>query len=211
MPKTASVSLVEPVQITVLGAGSVRCATPIVASLASYFGEKPIEVALYDPDEERLDLFSRLAKVCCTIVDNRFPMKITTDPEEALAGAEIAVLGLDENGAKVYQRAAGRIGKKDPMDSDLFSAAVEEILAHFSPEGDLLSLLEPNIRIPRSTYYRLEWPSDLSAEERASLPHQVLRWIRGDEYPFDLIERHGRSPLKAWLDDRSCAQLVSEV
>ncbi|MFQ3586579.1 MAG: hypothetical protein SNJ74_02015 [Fimbriimonadaceae bacterium] len=203
--------MVEPIQITVLGAGSVRCATPVVATLATYFGEKPIEVALYDPDEERLDLFARLAKVCCTVADNRYPIRITTEAEEALEGAHIAILGLDDNGARVYQRAAGRIGKKDPIDSDLFAETVAEILAFLRPDGELLSLLRPSVRIPRPTYYRLDWPPEPSPEERAGLPHQVLRWIRGDEYPHELMRRHERSPLKAWLDDRSGALLVSEV
>lgn len=201
----------EPIQITVLGAGSVRCATPVVATLASYFGERPIEVALYDPDEERLDLFARLAKVCCTVSDNRYPIRITTEADEALEGAHIAILCLDDNGAQVYQRAAGRLGKQDPIDSDLFADALSEILGFLQPDAELLSLLDPGIRIPKPTYYRLDWPPEPSPEERAALPHQVLRWIKGDEYPHDLMRFYERSPLKAWLDDRSGALLVSEV
>lgn len=39
--------------------------------------------------------------------------------------------------------------------------------------------------------------------------HQILRWVRSDEYPFEWLSRHENTPLKAWLDSYTQARIES--
>jgi hypothetical protein len=56
----------------------------------------------------------------------------------------------------------------------------------------------------------LDWPSDEESLDYV-IAHQVLRWLNGEELVRDLVARYERSPLKAWLDDPSTAELVTRV
>lgn len=71
------------------------------------------------------------------------------------------------------------------------------------------SMLEPSVRIlnltrglelpagVESTY--LDWPPAMTDAERAIRPHQILRFIKGDERIEDLIVGAEASPLMNWL------------
>jgi hypothetical protein len=43
---------------------------------------------------------------------------------------------------------------------------------------------------------------------RAALPHQILRYINGEEYLHEFLRQWDHAPLRAWLDDPSTAELV---
>ena len=206
-------------KLAILGAGSVRCTPPVVAALATYFGERPLEVRLYDSDAERLDLFSRFAQTCFLLMKATHELTSHLDPAEALEGVDRVVLQVGTNCAKKYLRARGKLDllpsenhnepqgslQKDGYrpqahDSAVIQSALDLILEYVPNDADVLSLQDPEIVLP-GAFRHADWPVDLSLDERVALPHQVLRWIHGEEYPHDLIGLSERSPLKAWLDD----------
>lgn len=43
----------------------------------------------------------------------------------------------------------------------------------------------------------IRWPK---AEDLGFWPHQVLRWVRGDEYAFTLLADHEDSPIPSWIE-----------
>jgi len=55
-----------------------------------------------------------------------------------------------------------------------------------------------------------DWVSTPVAPETYQAFHQVLRWIRSDEHPFEWLARHQDTPLKAWLDRFTEERIESE-
>lgn len=171
-------------KLVVLGAGNLRCSPAVIGSLGSYYGERPLEVWLFDSREERLDLFDRLARVAFedTTVEHR--LLATTDLKEALDGADIVILALEAS------------EDVSPLAGDI-------------PDGArVLSLLPFECALPLPSYYRLEWPAPPTEAEERAIKFQVLRWIHREESVWGLTEPFERSPLKQWLDDPSTAELA---
>jgi len=195
-------------RLAILGAASLRCGPPIVGTLASYFGERPLEIRMYDADAERVDLFDRLARLCFMSSYSPHQLITTSDPEEALDGADAIVLALDANCARKYLRSTSSRGLADIGDLGMVEQAVAYLIGAVPQSTPILSLLGPEILVPRSTYRRLEWPEDPAAEETFQLPFQILRWINKEEPVTDLLINHEQTPFKAWLDDPRLAELV---
>jgi hypothetical protein len=194
------------INLAVLGAGSVRCTAPLVSALATYYGERPLEIRLYDEDEERLDLFDRFARYCFRFTNAHHEVRLRPDPVEALEGAERVILQVGPNCARKRLKARGASFRGDNREA--VEAALEDLVA-LIPEGALVvSLLPPDVRVPLEHFYRLGWPGELSLPERTALPHTILRVLNGEEYPVDWIRGEERSPLKAWLDDPETAEVV---
>jgi hypothetical protein len=198
-------------RLAILGAGSVRCTPAVVASLATYFGERPLEIRMFDADLERLDLFDRFARVCFLMTRSVHTLISTTDAAEACLDADRVILQVGENCARKYLKERHRMGIADLGAAAMIEQAVEELLGGVSPEAEVLSLQRGDILVPRDHYYRLNWLGEPTASDRAALPHQVLRWIRGEDYTHELLREHERSPLKSWLDDVSTAQATTVV
>lgn len=197
-------------RLAILGGGSVRCSPAVVASLATYFGERPLEIRMYDADLERLDLFDRLARTCFMITKNGHTLISTTDTQEALADADRIVMQVGENCARKYLKERYRMGIAD-LDADaMIEQAVEEMLAAVPQDVDVLSLQGPGIAIPRVHYCRANWPPEPTASQRQALPHQALRWIRGEDYTHDLLRENEQSPLKRWLNDPTSVEHVEQ-
>lgn len=190
----------DPLRVALIGMGSTRCGAPIIGSLATYFGERVLELALYDADAERLDLYERLARVCFRIHDCTHSLRAAETAEEALEDAARVVVSVGPNCAAKYLRlrkaeAAGRDR------TELVAKAVAGMLEGL-PEGvPVLSLMPKGVAVPGGPLYRLEWPPAPEPESRGVWGHQVLRWIKGDEYMHAYIRSFEASPLKAWLDD----------
>lgn len=199
--------------MAILGAGSVRCSVPVLATLANYFGERPMQVRLYDADEERLDLFDRFARCCFQITDNKASIVASTDYDEVIDGSEKIILQVGENCArKLIRQKMGSFPSVALKTSQVVSLALEYLIEEgLDSRADVLSLQKSDVHIPLITYYRLSWPEDLSYFERKAIPHQVLRWIRGDEPLWQELDRNERTPLKEWLDDVHSAIAVSEI
>ncbi len=45
-----------------------------------------------------------------------------------------------------------------------------------------------------------EWVAWPQPEDLRFWPHQILRWVRADEHPRELLRLHSRTPLHGWID-----------
>jgi hypothetical protein len=191
--------------LALMGVGNVRCTPPVLATLASYFGERPLEIVLYDADEERLDLFDRLARTFLAFTKSTNMLSSTIVADEALTSATRVIVQLDSQGAR---KALGLKNKAEPAQH---AKALVKILSNLSPTAEVLSLLEESVELPVLTYRRIDWPPALREAEVVGVPHQALRWIHGEEYPFEFFAQHEDSPLKLWLDEPASARLVRPI
>jgi len=175
--------------VTIIGVGSIAAGPQTLAALAGYFGERPLEIRLFDGDLERLDLMDRLFRVFCAL--NKCDHEIVMEPDlaKALSGADRVVWIPDANCLRKAPR----------LESD-FARLVE-------PRSDVLCL--GSERDPAITsFWHAAWPAPLTDEETFQMPLQILRWLRGEEYPYALLKQFEKSPLTAWLDDPSTADYV---
>jgi len=196
------------VHLSVLGAGSVRCSVPVLASLAGYFGERPLEITLYDSDEERLDLFDRFARLCFMITKSTHSLKSTADYKEALEKADLVVVQVGENCARKFLKETRRQGFAELGRASLIEQAVDDMLRDVPPPTPILSLIADSIVYPHDVYLAPDWPPTLTEAERSAYPLQVLRWCRGDDYPFEALKANEKSPLISWLEDPASLPLI---
>lgn len=191
-----------------LGIGNVDCGPAIIGALANYFGERPLDVVLWDADPERLDLFARFALAAFSFNNNAHEVFATTDAAEALFEPWRIILSLDGHCAKKLLGLAGTAGK--PAPAHVRSLAVQAIEKLGTSNATILSLLEPEVAVSIGPYYRLPPPPPPNDEQRTQWPHQIHRWIREDEFMWGFLHEHEQSPIKSWLDNLSCASLVNE-
>lgn len=196
------------VKLTVLGAGSVQKAPAIVGSLANYFGERPLRITFYDADEERVDLFDRLARLCFVSTYSSHELSTTTDPREALEEADLIVLALDANCARRYLKSERPSGFAALDDLSLIEQAVTDLLGGVPASIPVLSLLNAEINVPRGTYHRLAWPPPMDEATERATPMQIIRWLRKEDMLYDLLSSNDHTPLQAWLNDPMSAELV---
>lgn len=191
-------------RVSVIGIGNLRAGPAVIGALSSYFGERHIEVAFFDADEERLELFTRFAHTAFSW--NRTPhlLGFTTDLQEAASGAWRTILCLDSNCARKM------IGRRFDDSHQAIREALDGIVSQVELSGAVLSLLPRGVMPPIPLYYEVEPLPELTAEQEVASPFQILRWIKGDEYLHEFMKAHENSPIKAWLDDLDSANLVSQ-
>jgi hypothetical protein len=196
----------EVIKVAILGAGSVRCTPPVISSLGTYFGERPLEVRLYDADEERLDLMDRLARHCFRMTEATHTVLYRPDYKEALEEVDRIVLQVGRNCARKFQKVKfpGNLKQEDAMISKTLATMLESAPA----EADVLSLERKTVSIPTSFYRRMDWPGEPTDEQLRWMPHQILRWIKAEEQIYEFLKEQEDSPFKAWLDDPNAADLV---
>lgn len=175
-------------------------APAVIAALGTYFGERPLEVRLFDPDEERTDLMHRFAEMVFQIEKTGHRLIACDHLGEALAGADRVVLSPESNFARKLARLS------DPAQA--WEVALSSVARAIPPECSCLSLLGDEVRVPLRHYYRLEWPPAIGDRALNSMPHRVLRWLRTDEHVQPFLKEHAGSPLKHWIEDPSQAELV---
>ena len=165
----------EPERLTVLGAAGLRYAPAICGGLANYFGERLLEVRFWDADPERLDLFDRFARYLFDLNKTPHLLLSTEDPHEALFGTDRIVLALDDHGADRYR-------------ADATSVTVIEALRDSFPDGAQVLDLRADDSIPEP-----------SAERVRAMPHDIMRYLRGDDWAYGFLREHLESPVKLWL------------
>lgn len=153
------------IKVAVVGVGSLDRAIPLIASLATYFGERPLDIAFYHEDEERLDLVDRFARLCFLMTKATHGLMSTAIQEEALQDVDRIILLHSQ-----YPVAFG------------------------IPTLDL----------------RTGWPFAKEDVPEFATALQILRWLNGEEYPYDIFKNQESSPLKAWLDDSTSAARAAE-
>ncbi len=200
--------MLDRTRLSIIGAGSVRCGIPVIASLATYFGERPLEIRMYDADLERLDLFDRFARISFFVTRATHSLISTTDLSEALEMSDRVLLQVGENCARKYLKETHRMGIASLDRDAMVEQALDEISSEIPSEATILSLQRLGISLSRS-HYRLEWPAEIAVDDRASIPHQVMRWVRGEEYLHELLAMNEKSPLKRWLDAPESAVYIS--
>lgn len=200
------------IKLSVIGIGSLRCGPSVVASLATFFGERPLEIAFYDPDEERQELMCRFAAVTFAMARATHFAYPCSEPAEALEGAARAVLCADENGfRRILRRHTDGADDRFAETEDWVRPALSALLDGIQPETALLSLLPIEAPVPAVQYFHASWPPEPSEAECKELPHQLLRWIKGEEYAHQFLKENERSPLKAWLDDVDSVRLITRT
>lgn len=168
-------------RIAVLGAGSIEHGPSAIAALANYFGERPFEIALWDADAERLDLMCRFARVCCSIMRSQHLVTTADELVDVLDGADLCMV--------------------------LGEPALPDLSAFFGERSPRILFLGP---APEGAEGLEAWSSQLLAPEPYQAFHQLLRWIRSDEYPMEWLSRHEDTPLKTWLDRFTEERMASE-
>jgi hypothetical protein len=218
----------DSVRVALIGIGSVRCGVPILASLASYFGERPLEVCMYDADSERLDTFDRLARVFFETTDVPHRVLSTEDPFEAMSDSDMLVFSVGRNclrrlpevAVPVVSGANSALGeinqgrgsfapRRRSSEGNLLWRFLADLAPSVPDGAEVLNLLESELPLDR--YHRLAWPPKPSMELRAAFPLQALRWINEEEDPFAVIQAYESSPFKQWLNDPYTAELVSRT
>lgn len=86
--------------VSVIGVGSLRCGPPVLASIAALRLEYPLEIRLFDANEERLDLMYRFARRVFEMTQSHHDVLYRPDLEEALADTDGVVLSLYEDCAR---------------------------------------------------------------------------------------------------------------
>jgi hypothetical protein len=143
--------------IVVLGAGSLRCGPPVVATLAAWKPVRPVEVCLFEPCEERLDLMDRLLHRCLDYFDSPHRTMSTSQLPEACLGATAAVFALHEEAARRMvggtTPSVARVGPScdsegawhgdlnRPTPPDRLSASTREMLARPLPIAETRALV----------------------------------------------------------------------
>ena len=186
--------------LCVLGIGSVRCGPSIIASLATYFGERPLTIKFFDSDLERLDLFDRFARQCFAF--NKAPHSLisTIDPQEAMQNMNSLIVSIGTNCARKQLKNSRRSGIASGSEMHLVDQLVEELLSGISDNVEVLSLLGERVQIPLPIYRFVDWPESPSMFDRAETPHQILRFLNGEEYPHRLFADYQQSPIKKWME-----------
>ena len=190
------------VKLAFIGAGSIRSAAPVIATLAMYFGERPIEIVLYDADEERLDLFDRFARTSFILMKSTHSLRATSRLDEALSDATAVLVGFDENCArKELGIAARRMTTAEAM------AAIADRILELAPESCPMLCLANSIAIEGAEVAE-GWPTTPDQPSYV-VPLQILRWLNGEEYPYELFRANERSPLRTWLDEPRLRPITS--
>ena len=198
--------MAERIKVAILGVGSLRCMPPVVSSLSSYFGERPLEVRLFDADEERLDLMDRFARHCFQFTKATHDVLYRPNHEEAVEGVDRIVLMVGRNCARKFMRV--KYSGTSTQDDVMISSTITALLANAPPEADILSLERKSVKIPVSFFRRMDWPGEKPDEDLRWLPHQILRWIKAEETIYKFVGAEENSPFKSWLDDPNAAELV---
>lgn len=227
-------------RLTVVGAGNVRCGSPVLASLATWYPDPVLRVTLYDANEERLDLFHRLGGRLFDQWNKGATLLATSDLNESLADADVVILSLHEDCAR---RMTGPVSirvleafeeerldawemrrgdRNRPTRPDQLSEQTRQILAVPAPdhrdregvlqqaiiqtldciplETPLLSLMRGVLLPEGRAHTFLNWPATIPEDQQALVPHQILRWIYGDEPMDDLVAAGRDNPCRAWMD-----------
>jgi len=152
----------------------------VIAALANYFGERPFEVALWDANEEHLDLMCRFARVCCAIMRSQHIVSTAENLKDVLDGVDLVVV----------------LGDRDLSD-----------LSDLSDRSGLRVLLVGSQFVDKE--HLDGWTSVPVDSEPYKAFHQVLRWVRSDEYPFEWLSKHEDTPFKTWLDRFTAERIES--
>ncbi len=152
--------------VAVIGCGNLRCGPPVLATLASWYPDVPAEVRMFDANDERLDLFDRLARLLFDHTGNETVLRGTNELAEALDGATDVILTVHDDCARrmVGPRAARWLENLDAEEED-----------HELRRGDM-NRPTPPAMLSQSTRSMIEVPVDssLNREEAITAAQEMV-------------------------------------
>jgi hypothetical protein len=187
-------------KVTIVGAGSLRAAAPVLASLVSFPLTPEHKVTLCDTDEEVLDLADRLARTLAVAQELDLVIVSTPDIAEAMAGADTVILtfGLGSQRDLVEGQSSEAAAIARGMLLRNSFERINDILFSANPAPRVFNLVLPTELSAQLLAYdavHLDWPAALPVNDRVPVAHQILRWVRGDEPVFSLLRENNSSPL----------------
>lgn len=192
--------------VSIIGAGSLRCGAYVLGSLLQMSLPKETYIHLYDANKEALDLFERLTNTFATVLQKTLYVGKVDSLDLALEHATHVVLcfGIGEKKQKLCDIEARF---KLPKELHSLSRAVllndffEEINEHIRKLGNdvyVINLVRPinyTAHLLDSEALHLDWPEQKTEAEKVSEAHRILRWIRLDEYPYEMLKHLKEGPL----------------
>lgn len=216
--------------VCLAGAGNIRCCPAVLGALSLWFPEGGVLISLFEANEERLDLMDRLARVvleeredivvrassdldeALAGVTDLILMLNEDGSRRMVGGSEEVVHDMGEGDSVEFRRGDGNrptpVEQLSPLTRQVLSrpavlggsreevvrAAGLRVLDGF--DGRVCSL----IRSVDLEVDGFDWPQPLSESELWMRPHEILRWISGDERLETLVEAGRSGPILGWLD-----------
>ncbi len=201
-------------KIAVIGAGSLRCGMPVLASLFHCPLPQGTRLSLYDIHKEALDLLTRLARCLSAEADSKYEIEPAEELSWALDDATTIILcfGLGERGRARWLNWLSDAGVSDPHSrlallarAILLNPSFEALNEHLYSLNDsvtVINLVRPIeltgmlLAVPA---IHLNWPPEIAEERRIPMVHHILRLVRGDEYVAEELKSGAKTPLVATL------------
>lgn len=161
----------------------------MLASLAACRTKAPLEIWLYEPNEELLDLFERLGRTFFAVSKARHSLIATLDPREALDDATAAIFQCEEASARLSFRLEGKAEPDDPVDA--FRRQCRSLIVESTEWLDL----------PDSD---MGWPPALDESDRVSRALQVLRLLSAEDEIFPFLHSETDTLLTRWVLNQLC-------
>jgi len=187
-------------RIAVIGAGSLRAAGPVLATLFGLPLDPGCRLSLCDDHAELLDLYDRLARAFAGVAGTPITILATPDIEEAMEDANTIILCMEP-----MREAPGAPA----------TAGLHDLVPAFERINALLpNLKDPlvfNLVIPVSesgkllnaSAFHIDWPPALPDDMAFTSSHKALRWVRADVPAFEPMQEYKETPLsQAILDAR---------
>ena len=184
--------MADRVRVAVLGAASLRCGPAIGASLAQYFGERPLEFCYWDADAEILEVMVYVARHCLYAM--RSPHSVISEeaPADALAKADGVIFAMDRRSAAKFLR--------EPESDNGVERALQRLSVLLSPEPKYLSLIPEPVPSGLTRLTTVDWPPPLPEDAPLKLPLRLLRILNSEDPIHELLRGHERTPLSEWLE-----------
>lgn len=190
--------------ISIIGAGSRRCANAVLAAIMHLGLSADSELVLCDVHAEALDLFDRLARTYADESDNRFLIRCEPSVGEALKSSTITILTFGIGEEHIREFAVPADANDEIMELvramrmvNLFER-INENLHKSSEIVKVINLVRPTrltACLCAASAVHLDWPPQMTEAEKMSAVHQALRWVRTDDYPQFELKNHADSPL----------------
>ena len=149
-----------------LGVGDLRTGPPVIGSLANFFGERSLEVRLWDPSREVLDIMDRFARECFKWNGAEHHLVALNDLDECVESVDGLIICANA-GASV---------------ASITEARLEDI---------------PRMDLAQEYAY---WLPEVGESELTRRRFEILRMIKREEYPFELVNDYKQSPVIEWLN-----------
>ena len=180
--------------VTIVGAGSLRCGPPVLASIAVKRFERPLEIRLFDANGERLDLMSRLALRLFEVTNSDHDVLKRSSLDEAMFETDAVIVSLYEDCAK---RMTGKTSSRlllpsDPVDPERVSELHRGDINRPTPFDELSPMTLEALSMPEDPRTRDEAVADamslvadrvgsalvldLTREVDISTPHTKADW-----------------------------------